>query len=37
MVVESSLRLGELEVTGGSKEEHAQVMRDSMTSLLEPI
>ncbi|HEX3847243.1 MAG TPA: FAD-dependent oxidoreductase [Steroidobacteraceae bacterium] len=37
MVVESSLRLGELEVTGGSKDEHARVMRDSMTALLEPI
>jgi 2-polyprenyl-6-methoxyphenol hydroxylase-like FAD-dependent oxidoreductase len=37
MVVENSLRLGEIEITGGSKDEHAQVMRDSMVALLAPI
>jgi hypothetical protein len=37
MVVENSLRLGEIEITGGSKDEHAQVMRDSMIALLAPI
>jgi|ERR1700722_8871169 len=37
MVVENSLRLGEIEITGGSKEEHAQVMRESMIALLTPI
>jgi 2-polyprenyl-6-methoxyphenol hydroxylase-like FAD-dependent oxidoreductase len=37
MVVENSLRLGEIEMTGGSKEEHAQIMRDSMMALLSPI
>jgi len=37
IVVESSLKLGEIEITGGSKEEHAQVMRDAMVGLLAPI
>ena len=37
MVVENSLRLGEIEMTGGSKEEHAQIMRDSMMALAQPI
>jgi 2-polyprenyl-6-methoxyphenol hydroxylase-like FAD-dependent oxidoreductase len=37
MVVENSLRLGEIEISGGSKDEHAQVMRDSMIALLSPI
>jgi 2-polyprenyl-6-methoxyphenol hydroxylase-like FAD-dependent oxidoreductase len=33
MVVENSLQLGEIERTGGSKEEHAQLMRASMAQL----
>ena len=37
MVVENSLRLGEIEISGGSKDEHSQVMRDSMIALLAPI
>lgn len=37
MVVENSLRLGEIEMTGGSKEEHAQIMRDSLIALAQPI
>ena len=37
MVVENSLRLGAIEIAGGSKDEHAQVMRDSMNALLAPI
>jgi 2-polyprenyl-6-methoxyphenol hydroxylase-like FAD-dependent oxidoreductase len=37
MVVENSLKLGNIEITGGSTAEHAQVMRDSMTALLAPI
>ena len=36
-VVENSLRLGELEHSGGSKEEHAQLMRASMLALAAPI
>ncbi|HVO47036.1 MAG TPA: FAD-dependent monooxygenase, partial [Steroidobacteraceae bacterium] len=36
MVVENSLRLGEIEATGGSQEEHAQLMRDSMMALAAP-
>jgi 2-polyprenyl-6-methoxyphenol hydroxylase-like FAD-dependent oxidoreductase len=36
MVVENSLKLGEIESMGGSKEEHAQLMRDSMVSLSAP-
>jgi 2-polyprenyl-6-methoxyphenol hydroxylase-like FAD-dependent oxidoreductase len=37
MVVQNSLRLGEIELAGGSQQEHAQVMRDSMIALLAPI
>jgi 2-polyprenyl-6-methoxyphenol hydroxylase-like FAD-dependent oxidoreductase len=37
MVVENSLRLGAIEIAHGPKEEHAQVMRESMISLLAPI
>jgi 2-polyprenyl-6-methoxyphenol hydroxylase-like FAD-dependent oxidoreductase len=36
-VVENSLRLGEMEVAGASKEEHAQLMRSTMAALLAPI
>lgn len=37
MVVENSLRLGEIEMTGGSREEHAQIMRASLMALAQPI
>ena len=37
MVVENSLRLGEIEMTNGSKDEHAQIMRTSMMALAQPI
>jgi 2-polyprenyl-6-methoxyphenol hydroxylase-like FAD-dependent oxidoreductase len=37
MVVENSARLGQIEVEGGSKDEHAQIMRDSMMALAQPI
>lgn len=37
MVVENSRRLGEIEMEGGSKEEHAQIMRDSLMALAQPI
>ncbi len=33
LVVSSSLRLGQIEQTGGSKEEHAQVMKTALTAL----
>lgn len=36
-VVENSLRLGEMEVAGASKEEHGQLMRTTMAALLAPI
>ena len=36
-VVENSLRLGDMERTGASKEEHAQLMRSTMGALLAPI
>jgi len=36
MVVENSLRLGEIEATGGSQEEHARLMSDSMMALAAP-
>jgi 2-polyprenyl-6-methoxyphenol hydroxylase-like FAD-dependent oxidoreductase len=36
MVVENSNRLGEIEITGGDKEEHARIMRDSMIALAAP-
>jgi 2-polyprenyl-6-methoxyphenol hydroxylase-like FAD-dependent oxidoreductase len=37
LVVENSLRLGEIEQTGGSTVEHANLMRDSMIALAQPI
>jgi 2-polyprenyl-6-methoxyphenol hydroxylase-like FAD-dependent oxidoreductase len=37
LVVENSLRLGELERTSGSKQEHADLMRQSMMALAQPI
>lgn len=37
LVVESSMRLGEIEMSGGSKEEHGQVMREAMKTLLQPV
>lgn len=37
LVVESSMRLGEIEMTGGSKQEHGEVMREAMKALLQPI
>ncbi len=37
MVVENSLRLGEIEMTNGSKDEHAQIMRSSLMALAQPI
>lgn len=37
MVVENSGRLGQIEIEGGSKEEHAQIMRDSLMALAQPI
>jgi 2-polyprenyl-6-methoxyphenol hydroxylase-like FAD-dependent oxidoreductase len=37
LVVQNSLRLGEIEVTNGSKADHAQLMRESMTALMAPL
>jgi 2-polyprenyl-6-methoxyphenol hydroxylase-like FAD-dependent oxidoreductase len=37
MVVENSLRLGEIEVAGGDKEEHARIMRESLMALAQAI
>lgn len=37
MVVENSLRLGEIEMAGVQSAEHAQIMRDSLGALLAPI
>jgi len=37
LVVENSLRLGEIEQEGGSQEEHQQLMRSTMALLLQPI
>lgn len=37
MVVENSARLGEIEITGGSRDEHARIMRDSFMALANPI
>jgi 2-polyprenyl-6-methoxyphenol hydroxylase-like FAD-dependent oxidoreductase len=37
MVVENSVRLGEIEQHGGSQAEHAQLMRDSIAALAAPI
>jgi len=37
MVVENSVRLGEIEITGGDTAEHAKIMRESMIALAAPI
>jgi len=37
MVVENSGRLGEIEIAGGDKQEHARIMRDSLMALTKPI
>lgn len=37
MVVENSRRLGEIEIAGGDKREHAEIMRASMMALAQPI
>ena len=37
MVVENSLRLAEIEITGGDQAEHADIMRKSMMALAAPI
>jgi 2-polyprenyl-6-methoxyphenol hydroxylase-like FAD-dependent oxidoreductase len=37
MVVENSARLGEIEIEGGDKEEHARIMRESLMALAQPI
>lgn len=37
MVVENSLRLGQIEIAGGDKQEHAEIMRRSFAALSEPI
>ncbi|WP_341887232.1 FAD-dependent oxidoreductase [Variovorax sp. YR752] len=37
MVVENSARLGEIEMAGGDKEEHARIMRESLMALAQPI
>jgi 2-polyprenyl-6-methoxyphenol hydroxylase-like FAD-dependent oxidoreductase len=37
MVVENSGRLGEIEITGGDKEEHGKIMRETLMALAGPI
>jgi 2-polyprenyl-6-methoxyphenol hydroxylase-like FAD-dependent oxidoreductase len=37
MVVENSFRLGEIEIAGGDKDEHARLMRESLMALAQPI
>jgi 2-polyprenyl-6-methoxyphenol hydroxylase-like FAD-dependent oxidoreductase len=37
MVVQNSGRLGEIEITGGDKEEHARIMRATLAALAAPI
>lgn len=37
MVVENSARLGQIEIEGGDKEEHARIMRESLMALAQPI
>ena len=37
MVVENSARLGEIEISGGSKDEHASIMRESLMALAQSI
>jgi len=36
LVVENSLRLGEIEMNHGSPQEHTRIMIDSMTQLRQP-
>jgi 2-polyprenyl-6-methoxyphenol hydroxylase-like FAD-dependent oxidoreductase len=37
MVVQNSLRLGEIEISNGDRQEHATIMRESIMALAEPI
>lgn len=37
MVVENSARLGEIEASGGDRQEHSRIMRESMMALAAPI
>lgn len=37
MVVQNSLRLGEIEISNGDKQEHATIMRETMMALAAPI
>jgi len=37
MVVENSSRLCQIEIEDGSMDEHAQIMRDSLMTLAQPI
>ena len=37
LVVENSLRLGDIERSGGSQQEHADIMRSSMMALVQPV
>ncbi|MDO9287092.1 MAG: FAD-dependent monooxygenase, partial [Aquabacterium sp.] len=37
MVVQNSGRLGDIEIAGGDKEEHARIMRESLMALAQPI
>jgi hypothetical protein len=37
MVVENSARLGEIEIAGGDKQEHAAIMRESLITLAQTI
>jgi len=37
LVVQNSLRLGEIEISGGSQQEHEELMRVSQKALLQPI
>jgi 2-polyprenyl-6-methoxyphenol hydroxylase-like FAD-dependent oxidoreductase len=37
MVVENSIRLGEIEIAGGDKDEHSRIMLESLMALAQPI
>jgi 2-polyprenyl-6-methoxyphenol hydroxylase-like FAD-dependent oxidoreductase len=37
LVVENSARLGEIEIGGGDKQEHARIMHESFHALAQPI
>ena len=37
LVVQNSLRLGEIEIAGGDKDEHARIMRESLMALAQPV